>query len=182
LYVAEVAREAIAFLDAHDMVTIPPLCRELWRAEMIPARDQKVLPFAFYGGLHVGIAYPTDEMSHEDKLASMRGNNRHFTRNVVPHELIPGHHLQGVMARRHNAHRRLFRTPFLVEGWALYWEMRLWDAGWARSPEDRIGILFWGMHRCARIILSLKYHLGEMTAEEMIDFLIDEIGHERFGA
>ncbi|MFG0284982.1 MAG: DUF885 family protein [Phycisphaerales bacterium JB039] len=182
LYVAAVARETIAFLDAGDMVTIPPLCRELWRAEMIPARDQKTWPFAFYGGLHVGIAYPTDEMSHADKLESMRGNNRHFTRNVTPHELVPGHHLQGFMAQRHNTHRRMFSTPFLGEGWCLYWEMVFYDRGWAESPEDRIGILFWGMHRCARIIVSLKYHLGEMTPQEMIDFLVDEIGHERFGA
>src|SRR5690606_27341616 len=126
--------------------------------------------------------YPAAAMSHEDQLAAMRGNNRHFTRNVVPHELIPGHHLQSFMAARHSADRGLFSTPFLVEGWALYWEMTLWDAGWAQGPEDRIGILFWGMHRCARIIVSLKYHLGEMTAEELIDFLVDEIGHERFGA
>ena len=29
---------------------------------------------------------------------AMRGNNVHFTRIVTPHELIPGHHLQGFAA------------------------------------------------------------------------------------
>ena len=47
---------------------------------------------------------------------------------------------------------------------------------------DKVGILFWRMHRCARIIVSLKYHLGEMTPEEMITYLVDRVGHERFGA
>jgi uncharacterized protein (DUF885 family) len=121
-------------------------------------------------------------MSHEDKLMSMRGNNRHFTRLVAPHELIPGHHLQGFIAQRSNAHRRRFDTPFYVEGWALYWEMKEWDLGWAKTPEDRIGMLFWRMHRCARIVVSLKFHLGEMTPQQMIDYLVDRVGHERMGA
>jgi uncharacterized protein (DUF885 family) len=117
-------------------------------------------------------------MSHEDKLMSMRGNNIHFSRATVQHELIPGHHLQIFMARRYNAHREEFNTPFLVEGWALYWEMLLWDLGFPKTPEDKIGMLFWRSHRCARIIFSLRFHLGEMTAAEAIKFLIDRVGHE----
>ena len=34
-------------------------------------------------------------------------------------------------------------TPFYVEGWALYWEMRMWDMGFARNAHDRVGMLFW---------------------------------------
>jgi uncharacterized protein (DUF885 family) len=128
------------------------------------------------------VAYANEEMKNDDKLMSMRGNNRHFTRIVVPHELIPGHHLQGFVAERNRAYRSLFRTPFLVEGWALYWETRLWDLNYAQSPADRVGMLFWRMHRCARIIVSLKFHLGQMTPAEMIDFLVDRVGHERSGA
>lgn len=182
LFVADVAREAIEFLKERDLVTIPPLVEELWRAEMIPGSRQRMFPFAYYGGLHMGVAYPSADMAHDDKLATMRGNNRHFTRNVVPHELVPGHHLQSFMAARYNPHRRVLGTPFFVEGWALYWEMELWDKGWAESPEDRIGILFWGLHRCARIIVSLRFHMGEMTPQEMVDFLVDEVGHERLSA
>jgi uncharacterized protein (DUF885 family) len=103
-------------------------------------------------------------------------------RNVVPHELIPGHHLQRFMADRHLPYRRGFSTPFYVEGWALYWEMRLWDMGYQTTPEDRIGALFWRMHRCARIIVTLKFHLGQMKPDEMVKFLIDRVGHEKLGA
>jgi hypothetical protein len=180
--VAYLAQEAIDYVQDNRLVTIPPLCEELWRLEMIPARNQRFWPFAFYGGNHMGVAYPTSDMSHEDKLMSMRGNNRHFTRAVVHHELIPGHHLQGFMAARERPYRQMFSTPFFVEGWALYWELLLYDRGFPQSPEDRIGMLFWRMHRCARIIVSLRFHLGEMTPEEMVDFLVDRVGHERFGA
>jgi uncharacterized protein (DUF885 family) len=34
------------------------------------------------------------------------------------------------------------------------------------------------MHRCARVLFSLKFHLGEMSASECVDFLVRECGHE----
>lgn len=175
------AQEAVDFLRAHDLVTIPPLAEEVWRIEMMSPERQKVNPF-FTGGEVISVSFPTDEMAHGDKLMSMRGNNVHFARATVHHELIPGHHLQGFMTRRHNAHRQLFSTPFWGEGWALYWEMQLWDLDFPQTPEDRVGMLFWRMHRAARIIFSLGFHLGRMTPEEAIDFLVERVGHERANA
>ena len=180
--VTEISRQVIRFVKERGLVTIPPLCEETWRLTMSSPEIQKTLPFAAYGGQNMMVAYAKDEMKNEDKLMSMRGNNRHFIRIVVPHELIPGHHLQGFVAERNRTYRSLFRTPFLVEGWALYWEARLWELGYQQSPEDRIGMLFWRMHRCARIIISLKFHQGQMTPEEMVNFLVDRVGHEKFGA
>jgi uncharacterized protein (DUF885 family) len=113
---------------------------------------------------------------------SMRGNNRHFARATVHHELIPGHHLQGFMTDRYRSYRQLFSTPFWVEGWALYWEFLLWEMGFPKTPENKVGMLFWRMHRCARIIFSLRYHLGTMTPAQCVDFLVDRVGHERDNA
>ncbi len=161
--IRQLAEEATKFVEDHDLVTVPELCKETWRMEMMSVERQKVNPY-FTGGEVISVSFPTDTMTYEDKLMSMRGNNPSFCRATVHHELIPGHHLQGFMADRFNAHRRAFRTPFLVEGWALYWEMLLWDKGFPRIAEDRVGMLFWRTHRCARIIFSLKFHLGQMTA------------------
>ncbi len=180
--VARQGREAIQFLDERELVTIPPLCRETWRLKMISPKQQKTLPFAVYWGQAMGVAYASADMAHSAKLQSMRGNNEHFTRIVTPHELIPGHHLQIFMADRHRTHRKAFRTPFLVEGWALHWEMLLWDREYARGAADRVGMLFWRMHRCARILVTLRFHLGEMKPDEMIKFLADRVGLERDGA
>jgi uncharacterized protein (DUF885 family) len=179
--IAEQAIEAIEFLEARDLVTIPPLCADTWRMEMMSPARQKVSPY-FLGGETIIVSFPTDEMAHDDKLMSMRGNNVHFARATVHHELIPGHHLQGFMTRRYRTHRRIFSTPFWGEGWALYWEMRLWDLDFPRSPENRIGMLFWRTHRCARIVFSLSFHLGLMTAEECVDYLVENVGHERNNA
>lgn len=179
--VRRLAREAVQFVTERNLVTVPPLADEIWRMEMMSPRQQLVSPF-FLGGEIIQVAYPTDSMAHEDKLMSLRGNNPHFSKATVHHELIPGHHLQGFMTARHATHRSAFNTPFWTEGWALWWEMLLWDQGFATTPEDRMGMLFWRSHRLARIIFSLKVHLGEMTPQEAIDMLVDRVGHERANA
>jgi uncharacterized protein (DUF885 family) len=182
VYIAEQAKAAIDFVRERDLVTVPPLCEETWRITMVTTEAQRQLPYVAYDGTGILAAYARDDMRPDDKLMSMRGNNRHFTRLTTAHELIPGHHLQGWFAERHRTWRRIFWTPFLVEGWALHWEMTLWDQGFARSPEDRIGMLFWRMHRAARIIVTLRFHLGEMTPAQMVDFLVARVGHESLAA
>jgi hypothetical protein len=179
--VRDLVREAIAYVEQHDLVTVPPLARDMWRMEMLSPARQKESPF-FLGGETIWVSYPTDSMSEADKLMSMRGNNRHFARATAFHEMIPGHELQGFYAQRYNAYRNAFATPFYIEGWAYYWETLLWDLGFTHTPEDRIGALFWRMHRSARIILSIGFHLGTTTPQQAIDFLVDSIGHERANA
>jgi uncharacterized protein (DUF885 family) len=179
--IRDLAREAIDYVRKHDLVTVPPLARETWRMEMMSPRRQLVNPF-FTGGEVISVSFPTNTMAHEAKLQSMRGNNVPFARATVHHELIPGHHLQGFMTARYRGYRRPFGTAFWTEGWALYWEMVLYEKGFVKSPEDRVGMLFWRMHRCARITFSLGFHLGKMSPQECIDLLVKRVGHERDNA
>ena len=179
--IRDLARQAEAFFAQHDWVTIPELAKEDWNMEMMSPARQRVAPF-FLGGEEILVSYPTDEMSEEDKMMSLRGNNPHFSHATVFHELNPGHHLQGFMSSRYNNHRQLFGTPFWHEGQSLYWEMFLWDHGFQVSPEDRMGALFWRMHRSARIIFSMKFHLGQMTPDQAVQFLVDTVDFERANA
>ncbi len=102
--IRELALEAIEYVEKNNLVTVPPLARESWRMEMMSPERQLVNPF-FTGGEVISVSYPTNAMSHEAKMMSMRGNNPHFSRATVQHELIPGHHLQGFMTRRSNRWR-----------------------------------------------------------------------------
>jgi hypothetical protein len=172
--------QSVDFLKKNDLVTIPPLAEETWRMYMMSAERQLVNPF-FLGGESLIVSYPTNTMTYDEKMMSMRGNNPYFSRATVHHELIAGHHLQQYMEGRYKTYRH-FETPFWVEGNSLYWEMLLWDLHFPRSPEERLGMLFWRMHRCARIIFSINYHLGKWTPQQCIDFLVDRVGHERANA
>lgn len=172
--------EAVAFLKNKNLITIPPLAEETWRIAMMSPRQQLLNPF-FYGGEEFAVSYPTNTMDYDARMMSMRGNNPHFSHATVHHELIAGHWLQQFMNEHVNTYRH-YDTPFWTEGWALYWELTLWDNGFSVSPEDRIGMLYWRMHRCARIIFSLNYHMGKWSPQQCIDFLVERVNHERANA
>lgn len=175
--IRELAWESIRFLESHDLITIPDMAKHGWRIDMMSAAAQRVNPY-FLGGDNIIVAFPTNTMTHSEKLMSLKSNNIHFCRATVHHELIPGHHLQTYSLARYKNYRDLFDSPFWMEGWALYWEMLLWDLDFAQSAEDRVGMLFWRRHRAARIIFSLNYQSGKWTAEECVKYLIDRVGHE----
>jgi uncharacterized protein (DUF885 family) len=175
--VRDLSREAIDFLEKHDVVTIPAALKmDYWEEAMTP-QMQLVNPF-FTGGSTIQVSSPANSMTTGEKLESLRGNNIFFARATVFHELVPGHHMQGYMTQRYRTYRSIFSTPFWTEGMAFYWEMLMWDLGFTHTPEQRVGALFWRMHRCARIIFSLSFHLGKMTARQCVDFLIERVGFE----
>jgi uncharacterized protein (DUF885 family) len=178
----DIAAYSEEFIENLDNITMPPLSREIWRLAMQTPERQLINPF-FSGGEVTHVSYPTEGMTHQDKLMSMRGNTPHFNFATVHHELVPGHHMQGFMSDRFNAHRaELTPTPFYSEGWSLYWELQLWDQDFPRNDPDKIGMLFWRLHRAARIIFSLNFHLGRWSPQQCVDFLVDRVGHERANA
>ncbi|MGH2568200.1 MAG: DUF885 family protein, partial [Bacteroidota bacterium] len=76
--IRELAIEAIEFIDNNNLITVPTLAKESWRMEMMTPERQLIAPF-FLGGEVIQVSYPTNTMSHEAKMMSMRGNNPHFS-------------------------------------------------------------------------------------------------------
>ena len=181
LLIRDLIRDSVEWVSSRKMLTVPGIEVETLRATMLSPQQQLTSPF-FLGGAFIQISAPTDTMPYDARMQSMRGNNIAFSRATVHHELIPGHNSQSFAQARYRTYRNFFGTPFWTEGWALYWEMRLYDAGFARTPEERIGFLFWRMHRCARIVFSLRFHLGEWSPQQCVDYLVERVGHERDNA
>ena len=175
--------EAIDYLREQDLLTMPEVDAESQRMIMMTPERQLVNPF-FTGGAQISVSYPTDSMPYRLRLESMRGNNRPWSHATAFHEMIPGHNLVGYLGPRYADYRANLGAggPFFGEGWPVYWETILYDKGFHDTPEERIGALFWRMHRCARIIFSLRFHMGQWSPQEAIDFLVDRAGHERANA
>jgi uncharacterized protein (DUF885 family) len=169
--------EGSDFVKKNQLVTVPQLADETWRMTMMTPERQLVNPF-FSGGSEISVSYPTDTMTYEQREMSMRGNNIPFARATAFHEMIPGHFLQFYMGTRYHSYRRAFETPFWHEGNALWWEMLFWDKGFDQTPEERVGALVWRMHRSARIIFTMNFHLGRWTPQQCVQSLIDNVGFE----
>ncbi|HSK09680.1 MAG TPA: DUF885 family protein, partial [Vicinamibacterales bacterium] len=177
--VRDLMLEAVDYLRQHDLLTVPAVAAESLRMIMMTPERQLVNPF-FTGGTQISVSYPTNTMEYEARLQSMRGNNTPFSHATAFHEMIPGHNLVFYMTARYNGYRPSLagNSPFYSEGWPIYWELLFYDIGFHATPEQKIGALFWRMHRCARIVFSLKFHLGEWSPQECIDFLVDRVGFE----
>jgi hypothetical protein len=181
--VRDLLHEAVAYLRTHDLLTVPQVAAESMHMVMLTPAQQLINPF-FRGGPRISVSYPTNTMTFDQRLQSMRGNNTPFSHATAHHEMIPGHNLDDFTRARFEGYRAELvpRTPFFREGWALYWELQLYDRGFHDTPEERIGALFWLMHRCARIVFSLRFHLGQWSPQEAIDYLVERVGHERDNA
>ena len=175
--------EAVDYLRANNLITVPQVAAESLHMGMMSPQRQLVNPF-FTGGSQITVSYPTNTMDYDARIQSMRGNNPGFSHATAHHEMIPGHNLVGFLGARFNDYRANLSGggPFFGEGWPLYWELTLYDLGFNKTPEQRVGALFWRMHRCARIIFSLKFHMGQWSPQEAVDFLVDRVGHERENA
>jgi hypothetical protein len=175
--------EAIGYVREKDLLTMPEVNAESQHMIMMTPERQLVNPF-FTGGSQMSVSFPTDAMEFDARQQSMRGNNRPWSHATAFHEMIPGHNLVNYYGQRYGGNYRpsLGGGPFYGEGWAVYWELIMYEKGFHDTPEERVGALFWRMHRCARIIFSLKFHLGQWSPQEAIDFLVDRVGHERENA
>jgi hypothetical protein len=169
--------EGSDFVKKNDLVTVPPLADETWRMIMMTPQRQLVNPF-FTGGNEISVSYPTDTMTFDQREMSMNGNNIPFAHATAFHEMIPGHFLQFYMSSRYHIYRRPFSTPFWSEGNAFYWEMVFWDKGFESTPEERVGALVWRMHRSARVIFTMNFHLGKWTPQQCVQLLEDAVGFD----
>jgi hypothetical protein len=165
------------FVVKNNLVTVPALADETWYMIMMTPQRQLVNPF-FTGGNELSVSYPTDTMTFEQREMSMRGNSTPLSHATAFHEMIPGHFLQFYMGSRYNPYRRAFSTPFWHEGNAFWWEMLFWDMGYDKTPEERVGALVWRMHRSARVIFTMNFHLGKWTTQQCVQSLIDNVGFE----
>ena len=179
--IRQTADASVQWIRDHDLLSIDRLAQTSWRMEMMSPQRQLVNPF-FTGGEVISVSFPTSSMTADQKRQSLRANNKPFVRTTVHHELIPGHHFQFFQANRYETQRDGFGTPFWLEGWALYWEFLLEENGFARTPEERMGFLVWRAHRYARILFSLRFHLGKMSPDQCVDFLVDNVGFGRLSA
>ena len=93
---------------------------------------------------------------------------------ITFHETLPGHHLQGSLAReRPGAHPlvRYFYNSGFGEGWALYAEQLADEMGLYSSPAARIGMLQSDAFRAARLVLDAGIHTKGWTRDEAVAYL-----------
>jgi uncharacterized protein (DUF885 family) len=177
-FVAE--RDLVAIPDTPlDVVATPPFL-----ASLVPFAAYE--PPAIYLGAQRGRFYvtvPDPSLPAEAAAQQRRGHGRHGIPAMVAHEAYPGHHLQLVtMQELPSEVRRHLWTPIMVEGWALYCEQLLDEAGYYRTPEQRLFQLVNLLWRAIRVVLDIGLHTRGMTPAEAVDYMVEHLPIERGSA
>jgi uncharacterized protein (DUF885 family) len=122
---------------------------------------------------HFFVPYPPDGASDEEIAKRLESNCYPGIPTTAVHEAYPGHHWHLVMAKGNPSHaRQWFGTSYFAEGWALYAERMMREAGFY---DDLRHVMFQyeaTLFRAARIVTDVSLHLGEMTHEEGVDFIM----------
>ncbi|HET8815980.1 MAG TPA: DUF885 domain-containing protein, partial [Pseudidiomarina sp.] len=90
------------------------------------------------------------------------------------HEAVPGHHLQGALAREMEGvpgYRQQTYISAFGEGWGLYAEWLGLEAGFYQDPYSNFGRLSYEMWRAARLVVDTGMHAMGWTREEALDFM-----------
>jgi uncharacterized protein (DUF885 family) len=181
----EAMLRARTHLIEHDLATVPDDERIVVRET--PDYLRNVLPFAAYFEPAAfdrdarGIYVVTPSVGADP--AAMREHNLASISNTSIHEAYPGHHLQLDAARRHPSLTRLLTdAPEFVEGWGMYSELMMREQGFDDAPRFRLVMHTDAIWRACRMILDVRLHRGELTAEEAVDFLVEHTGFERANA
>ena len=166
----------------HDLMSVPS--DERIDVVETPEYLRNVVPFAAYfepaafDPSPKGIYIVTPSVDHDPN--AMREHNFASISNTSIHEAYPGHHLQLDTARRNASLSRLLTdAPEFVEGWGMYSELLMREHGFDDDPKFRLIMHTDAIWRACRIILDVRMHRGELTAEEATDFLVEHTRFER---
>ena len=183
--------ETAAFVREHDLVTVhddpveiivmPEIHRGVAVAYCDPPGPLETSPLPTYFAVS-----PTPEDWSAQRVASFfREYNAHMLHNLTVHEAMPGHVLQLAHNNRYRSdipvRKALWSGPF-VEGWAVYAEELMVDAGYRGAANDalRMQQLKMQLRMTINAILDARVHAHGMTEEEAMGLMMDR-GHQEEG-
>lgn len=185
-YAAEKDRAA-EFVRQMDLVTIP--ADEVCTMAETPLFARPTTPLGsmnttrpYTSGLHsLFNITPIDLTSSPERQEQhLRDNNYPFIQSIAFHEVIPGHHLQACRHKLQESYfRRNFSNTILVEGWGLYTEDLMAEAGYLKEPRLNLIRLKNALWRAVRVVVDVGLHTQNMPFEEAVSLLQNKIRQER---
>jgi uncharacterized protein (DUF885 family) len=182
--IVEIARqqlqEATDFVVEHNIATMPEepveiiIMPEFQRGVAVAYldspgpldRDQP----AFYA-----VSPLPEDWTDEQVESFLREYNLYSLQDLTIHEGVPGHYLQLALSNRYPSTLRaiLSSGPF-VEGWAVYAEQMMIDAGYQdNDPLQELIALKWYLRAVTNAIIDSAIHVDGMTREEAMKLMVE---------
>ena len=182
--IVEVAKEqlqqATDFVVENDIVTMPDepveiiIMPEFQRgvsvAYLDPPGPLDKDQSAFYA-----VAPLPEDWTEEQVQSFLREYNLYSIQSLTLHEGVPGHYLQIALSNRYpSALRSVFWSGTFVEGWAVYAERVMVEAGYLdRDPLMRLINLKWYLRGITNAIIDSAIHVEGMSEEQAMKLMIE---------
>lgn len=174
---ADVARR---FVVDNELVTIPD--SHALVVEETPMHLRHVFPFAHYvrpaanDSEQVG-SYFVTPVDDEETLAR---HDHRTIRHTTAQQVWPGRHLQAVVAN-HNPYAsalpRLFNAASTMrDGWAMYSEQLMFEAGYLKGSEHEFLLLFNRLWRAMCVVADVDLHVNNASIEDVAQGFTETLG------
>lgn len=111
----------------------------------------------------------------EQAESYLREYNDYILQILNIHEAIPGHYTQLVYSNQSPSMvKSVFGNGAMVEGWAVYTERMMLDAGYKATDEMWLMYYKWHLRSVMNTILDYSIHCLDMTEERAKDLMINE--------
>ena len=122
---------------------------------------------------HFFVPYPPDGASPEEIAKRLESNAYPAIPSTAVHEAYPGHHWHLSMAKLNPSRlRQWLGTSYFSEGWALYAERLMREQGFFTDLRHEMFQYEATLFRAARIVADTSLHMGEMTWDEAVAFMM----------
>ena len=156
--------------DPVEIIIMPEFQRGVTVAYLDPPGPLDQGQAAFYA-----VAPLPEEWTEEQVNSFLREYNNYSLQDLTIHEGVPGHYLQLALSNRYPSTLRsvLWSGPF-VEGWGVYAERMMIDAGYLDyDPLMRLINLKWYLRAVTNAIIDSAIHVDGMTRDEAIKLMIE---------
>ncbi len=168
------------FLAETGLVTLPD--GETCSVEPAPIFTRPLFAVASYSGPpafsdrragHFFVPIAPEGTSEDEIQKRLASNSFGSIPTTAVHEAYPGHHWHITWSKIHAPRMRLvLGTSYFSEGWALYAERVMRERGFFTEPVQELYHLEATIFRAARIVVDTSLHMGEMTYDEAVEFMM----------
>ncbi|MCP5519920.1 MAG: DUF885 domain-containing protein [Verrucomicrobiales bacterium] len=116
-----------------------------------------------------------DDWTSEQVASFLREYNWYSLQDLTMHEAMPGHYLQLAHANRYPSKlRALLGSGTFIEGWAIYGEKMMLEAGYLEGdPLARLINLKWYLRGITNALMDQAIHCDGMTREEAMKLMLE---------
>ncbi len=172
---------ARAYLREHRLVSFPEgeQCAvvpspHFQRPVLAVASYMQPPPFSDRMQGHFFVPFPPDGASEEEVQQRLASNSYPGIPTTAVHEAYPGHHWHLVMSKANPSRlRQVYRTPYFSEGWALYAERMMREQGFFTDLRHEMMQHEATIFRAARIVVDTSLHMGEMSWDEAVTYMVE---------